>query len=102
MSLKKQYLKNNGVCKVTFSLNDHLESVNSVRILGDFNGWDVNCEPMKKLKSGGFSQILKLDSGKSYQFKYLINDTIWENEPEADQFVPNGIGKGQVNSLIEL
>jgi len=102
MSIKKQYLKSNGVCKVTFNLSDDLNNVNNVRILGDFNGWDVSCEPMKKLKSGSFSQTLKLDTGKSYQFKYLINDTIWENEPEADQFVPNGIAKGQVNSMIEL
>ncbi|MGQ7870821.1 isoamylase early set domain-containing protein [Sunxiuqinia sp. sy24] len=102
MSFKKQYLKNNGVCKVTFSLKNRVENIGNVRIAGDFNDWDVNCEPMKKLKSGNFSQTLRLDSGKLYQFKYLINDTIWENEPEADQFVPNGIAHGDVNSVIEL
>lgn len=102
MSLKKQYLKNNEVCKVTFSLKDHGENFENVRVVGNFNDWNINCEPMKKLKSGAFSQIVKLDSGKSYQFKYLINDSIWENEPEADQFVANGVAHGQVNSMIDL
>lgn len=102
MSIKKQYLKNNEVCKVTFSLKEQVENLENVRVAGDFNDWNVNCEPMKKLKSGGFTQSLRLEPGKSYQFKYLINDTIWENEPDADQFVPNGIAQGQVNSMIEL
>lgn len=68
MSFRKQYLKNTGVCKVIFSLKEQVENVENVRVVGDFNDWEVRCEPMKKLKSGGFTQSLRLDSGKSYQF----------------------------------
>lgn len=103
MSLKKQYLKKDGGCKITFSLEEKIETVEkieNVRITGDFNNWDINCEPMKKLKNGGFSQTINLEAGKTYQFRYLINDLVWENEPEADSFVPNGLGTGDFNSLI--
>lgn len=100
MSIKKQYQKNNEKCKITFSLREKAKSIDNVRIIGDFNNWDTNCEPMKKLKTGGFSQTLNLSPGRSYQFRYLINDTVWENDPESDQFVPNGIGQGESNSVI--
>ena len=102
MSIKKQYLKKDGVCKTTFGLKDVGQKIESVRILGDFNNWDRNCEPMKKLKNGEFSQVINLESGKSYQFRYLINDSVWEDEPESDRFVPNGIESGEYNSLIEV
>jgi len=55
---------------------------------------------MKKTKNNGFSQALNLESGKSYQFRYLVNDSVWEDEPECDNFVPNGAG--EFNSLIQL
>lgn len=57
---------------------------------------------MKKLKNGEFSQTINLESGKSYQFRYMLNDSVWENEPECDNFVPNGIEAGEFNSLILL
>lgn len=102
MSIKKQYLKDNGVCKITFMLNEKAKSIENVRITGDFNNWDRSGEPMKRLKSGGFTQTMDLDAGKSYQFRYLINDSVWANEPESDELVPNGFGPGQFNSLIVL
>ena len=100
--MKKQYLKNREVCKITFQIKDNINGVEKARIIGDFNNWDIQSEPMKKLKTGGFSQTINLNAGKSYQFKYLINDSQWINEPEADQLVPNGIGEGEFNSLIVL
>lgn len=100
MSIKKQNLKNDGVCKVTFSFNEKVKDIENVRITGDFNNWDVNCEPMKKLKTGGFSQTINFEPGRTHQFKYLINDSVWTNDPEADQLVPNGFGNGDTNSVI--
>ena len=100
MSIKKQYLKKDGVCKTTFSLNGNDQKIDNVKILGDFNNWDRNCEPMKKLKNDRFSQTINLESGKSYQFRYLVNDSVWEDEPESDNFVPNGVESGEYNSLI--
>lgn len=99
MSIKKHYLKNNEMCKITFSLKENVNSIDNVRIAGDFNNWDTHCEPMKKLKQGGLTQTIQLSSGKKYQFKYLINDSVWANDPESDEFVPNGF-PNEYNSLI--
>ena len=103
MSIKKQYLKKEPVCKVTFRIaNNNEKNVEKVKIIGDFNNWDQECEPMKKLKNGEFSQTLKLEKGKEYQFRYLINGSIWENEPAADKFVSNGVVAGESNSVLVL
>jgi len=102
MSIKKQYLKKDGVCKITFSLIDKDHNIKNVRIPGDFNNWDMNCEPMKKQKNNVYSKSITLESGKSYQFRYLINDSVWEDEPESDRFVPNGIDSADYNSLIQI
>ena len=100
MSIKKHYFKNQDKCRITFSLKEKVKSIENVRITGDFNNWDLHCEPMKTLKKGGLTQSMELPSGKTYQFKYLINDSVWANDPEADEFVPNGFGPEQYNSLI--
>lgn len=103
MSIKKQYLKSKPECKLSFRVTkEEAQSADSVKIVGEFNGWDTNVEPMKKLKSGDFTQTLNLETGAAYQFKYLINDTIWANETEADKMVPNGIVEGEFNSVIDL
>jgi 1,4-alpha-glucan branching enzyme len=102
MSLKKQYLKSNSVCKVTFNVKNDVENVSVIRIPGEFNGWDIRCEPMKKLKSGAFTQTLNLPSGQSYQYKLFINDSEWRNDPEADNQVPNHTGPEETNSVVEV
>lgn len=102
MSIKKQNLKKDGACKVTFSFNEKVNNIENVRIPGDFNNWDLNCEPMKKLKTGGFSQTINFEPGKTYQFRYLINDSVWDNDPECDELVPNGFGPNEYNSIIIL
>ena len=103
MSIKKQYLKSKPVCKISFRVTkEESQSADSVKIVGEFNEWNKDAEPMKKLKSGDFTQTLNLETGKEYQFKYLVNDTDWVNETEADKVVPNGIVEGEFNSVIEL
>jgi 1,4-alpha-glucan branching enzyme len=94
MSLKKQFLKSKPVCKVSFRLDAaDAPEANSVQLLGDFNNWDKNAEPMAKLKSNDFTAVLELESGKEYQFRYYINGSIWKNDPQADFFVANSFGE---------
>lgn len=103
MSIKKQYLKNEPVCKLTFKVTkEQAQDAESVKILGDFNGWNKDVEPMSKLKSGDFTQTLKLNTGSEYQFRYFINETVWSNEEEADKTVPNGVVEGEFNSVLAL
>ena len=90
MSMHKVFHKKNPVCKVTFKLNKEVAtSAMQVNLVGDFNNWDKENLRMKKSKTGGFSIAVNLDIGKEYEFKYLIDKSIWLNEAEADKQVSN-------------
>ncbi len=103
MSIKKQFLKSKPECKVTFKFqkNDGINA-ESVKVVGDFNNWDLNAEPMKPLKSGEFTQTINLSSGSQVQFRYLVNNSLWFNDDEADSFIDNGLGDAEKNSVIQL
>lgn len=86
--LKKQFLKGNSICKVTFYTPVEIQA-ETIHLVGDFNNWDEKSHPMEKLKDGRFKLMLTLDTGKEYQFRYLVNGSIWHNDWEADKYVPN-------------
>lgn len=99
--LKKQYLDDKKTCKVTFSIgHDATEDVKVVSLVGDFNDWDAEADPMKRGKSGDFSTTLKLGCGDRYEFRYVIDGSIWENDAEADSYVPSPFGSD--NSVVEV
>ena len=100
--LKKQFLKSKPVCKVTFRLaKEACETADSVKLVGDFNEWNVDeAVEMKALKKGGFKTVLNLETGKNYEFRYLIDGETWENDWEADQYAPNEFGTE--NSVVIL
>ena len=103
MSIKKQFLKNGSICKVTFKVaNGKSLKADDIKLLGDFNNWDHSQESMKHLKNGDFTQTLNLEVGKEYQFRYLVDGVFWDNEIEADKIVPNGIEEGDYNSVLVL
>jgi len=90
MSLKKLFYEKKPVCKVTFKLDKNIAvSANRVNLAGDFNNWDMESIPMKKLKGGEFAVSVDLQKGREYQFKYIIDGCSWLNETEADKNVPN-------------
>ncbi len=100
MSIKKQYLKNKSVCKVTFKIpSKEADGAKSVRIAGDFNNWDEEATPMKSLKNGAFTATIELETDQEYHFKYLIDETKWENDWNADKYIPSPIG-GWDNSVV--
>ena len=101
MSIEKKLLKAKPVCKVKFSLSgDQYKSASSILLVGDFNNWQLGETPLKKAKTGVWSVSLDLETGKEYQFRYLIGGTNWENDSEADKFVPSGLGSE--NSVLAL
>lgn len=90
MSLTKQYNEKKPVCKVTFKLEKNMaSSAHKVYLTGDFNNWDVESTPMKRLKGGDFTVTLDLEKGREYQFKYLTDNDKWLNETHADKYVIN-------------
>mgnify|MGYP006285242009 CR=1 len=100
MSLKKQYLKSRPVCKVTFRLaKEAAPEATHVHLVGDFNSWQTDETPMKRLKSGDFTVTLYLPVNQSYQFRYVIDQNAWENDWDADQYAPSGIAATE-NSVV--
>lgn len=101
MSLKKQMLKSKPVCKVTFRVSKEMAAgAESVAVVGDFNNWDPIETPLSKLKNGEFTGTVELESGKSYEFRYLVGGQDWYNEPEADGYAANSFG-GE-NSVLSV
>lgn len=90
MALTKKFLKSKPVCKVTFKLTEEqAQSADSVQLVGEFNDWSAKAKPMKKLKNGGFTQTVDLESGKEYRFRYLLDGKTWENDWSADAYTPS-------------
>jgi 1,4-alpha-glucan branching enzyme len=102
MSIKKNYQKTKKVCKVAFRLSKKdVGHATNVSIVGEFNNWSTKETPMKKSKDSSFSLTLDLKKGLEYQFRYLIDDEIWMNDPDADKYVPSGYSDSE-NSVIVL
>jgi 1,4-alpha-glucan branching enzyme len=98
--LVKEYLKAKQGCKVTFRLpRIAAPDAKSVSIVGDFNNWSIHAHPMTRLKNGDYSITLDLKPGKEYQFRYLIDDTRWENDWRADKYVRSPYGDSD-NSVV--
>jgi 1,4-alpha-glucan branching enzyme len=99
MSFKKQFLKSKPICKVSFRLDAaDVSGAKKVQLLGDFNNWDKSAEPMTALKSNDFTATLELETGKEYQFRYLVDGLVWKNDAQADAFVANSFG--EENSVV--
>lgn len=98
MAIKKQFLKSKPVCKVTFSLL--AEDAENVSVVGSFNEWDDTAAPLKKLKNGTFKGTLDLESGTSYEFRYLV-DGNYVNDEEADSYAWSDFA-GAENSVLSL
>ena len=88
MGIQKKFLKTRPVCKVTFIMpKEAVESAEKVNIVGDFNNWDKSSLPLKRLKTGTFKITIDLPCGKEYQYRYLVDNNIWENDWAADKYV---------------
>jgi 1,4-alpha-glucan branching enzyme len=99
MGIKKQYLKNKPACKVTFTLpREAAGAAKSVHVVGDFNDWSINANPMRKLKDGTFTATVTIKNSGHYQFRYLLDGVLWENDWGADKYLPNEFGSD--NSVL--
>lgn len=97
--LKKNYTKTGQFCRVTFKLPAEAGAVKAA-LCGDFNNWDPDTHPMRKLKDGSFSATVSLPAGKAYSFRYFLDGSRWENDWEADAYVPNRYGTE--DSVVEI
>ena len=96
--LEKKFTPKRTVCKVTFSVPSEIVS-EEVALAGDFNDWDPTSIKLEK-KNGFYKTEVRLKPESEYKFKYLIDGEVWENDYEADAYVPNEFGTA--DSLVAI
>jgi 1,4-alpha-glucan branching enzyme len=95
--VQKTYLKTKDYCKVKFSVE--ADTAKSVKILGLNNDWNTPVA-MSKKKTGEFSVEVSLPKNTEHQFKYLVDEVKWINDPQSDSQLPDAFGGS--NSVISL
>jgi predicted flap endonuclease-1-like 5' DNA nuclease len=75
--------------KITFTLPaDVVAEATSGLLLGEFNNWDHNAGlSLKKQKDGSMTATAALEAGKTYEYRYLLNDGRWVNDQTAETYV---------------
>ncbi|NOZ26633.1 MAG: glycoside hydrolase [Chloroflexi bacterium] len=71
-------------------------------LVGEFNGWNRTSHPLRQERDGAWRIVLELPRGRRYQFRYLIDGTQWQNDPDADDYVPNEFGSYNSVVLTEI
>ena len=98
--IKKEYLEGGNLCKVTFRLPSvAARGAKNVCVVGDFNNWNTHASPMTRHENGDFEISLKFEPRKEYQFRYLIDESRWENDWNADKYVKSPLGDSD-NSVV--
>lgn len=94
--LQKKFLKTKDECEVTFEFN--AEGANEVALVGEFSNWQSVA--MKRVGKEGslFRAKAKLAKGGQYQFRYLVDGEIWQNDEAADAYWRNEHGSD--NSVV--
>lgn len=95
--VQKTYYKTKDYCKVKFSFK--VENAETIEILGLNSDWKSSVI-MSKKKDGSFSADINLPKDTRHEFKYLVNEKEWLNEPGADSEAPNEFGG--INSVIVI
>ena len=87
-----------GMILVTFGLPATIWA-ESVHLVGDFNDWNRHSHPLERAAGDEWQITLELEAGQVFQFRYLVNEANWQNDWNADRYVPNAFGGD--NSVLE-
>ncbi len=89
MALKKSFSKDKKTCDVTFVVSaEAAQGAKTITLAGDWNSWSSTETKLVQKKDGSFSVKVTLETGKEYQFRYLLDGSRWENDWEADKYIP--------------
>lgn len=94
---RKTYSKTGTKCRVTFEVPAEAAASHAV-LLADFNDWQP--VDLTRRKDGRFSTTLSLESGRAYEYRFLLDGERWYDDPTADDFVPNTFGTQ--NAVVRL
>jgi 1,4-alpha-glucan branching enzyme len=102
--IEKKIIKSRQVCKVKFNIpKSELPAglnVEEIALLGDFNNWDGQAHPLKRLRNGSYQVMVEFDPGQEIHFRYLANGKHWFNAWGADAYQSNGSGADNCVLLV--
>ena len=93
---KKKKEKQSKRQKVTFTYQNN--NATAVKLIGDFNNWDLHKHPMKDNGNGKWIKAVMLFPGE-YEYKFLV-DGEWQNDQSNNSVHPNCFGT--YNNVISL
>lgn len=87
--------------KIIFSLPaEALGDATEAILLGDFNDWNLDkAIGLKVQADGSLAASVDLEEGKSYEYKFLLNNGQWINDVAADTYAHNP-AFGVENSVV--
>ena len=77
--------------QVRFTIPNSLWA-DKIHLVGDFNGWNRTSHPLQQDQAGNWTITVDLETGRAYQFRYLVDGTQWMNDNQADAYVHNPYG----------
>ena len=103
MSVEKHFCNKSNTCKVVFHLPTKATKGTNVKVVGEFNNWDVKNGIPMEVKNGEFIAETELPIDATYQYRYIIDDRDWENDWDADAYFPTeyGVDNSVVDTHVE-
>ena len=86
-----------GTVEVTFTLPADVHA-GTVALCGEFNDWSAEDARLERGSDGSWRATVALESGRSYRYRYLLDGQRWENDRQADRYVPNALGS--IDSVV--
>ncbi|MFK0572558.1 isoamylase early set domain-containing protein [Endozoicomonas sp.] len=93
--LKKKVIKKTAETEVTFEFAK--KGIQSVSLVADFNEWQPVIMKYNK-KQKAFRTTVRLPKDQTFHFRYLLDEMVWENDYQADDYVSNSFGSD--NSVV--
>jgi 1,4-alpha-glucan branching enzyme len=88
--MKRDRVAKSNKWSVTFEAPGEI-AAEGLSVVGDFNGWNPEEDPMKQRKNGVWARTVRLLPG-TYRFRYVSDQGTWYNDPAADGYEPSGLG----------
>ena len=89
--IEKSYSEKGDQCFVTFTIPDEWNAQAAV-LVGEFNEWNPGASKMTRTEKNGLGITMTLETGKTYRFRYLLDEMRWENDPQSDGYMSNVFG----------
>ncbi len=80
--------------KITFVLpEDNAQAQAGACVVGDFNDWDPEANPLRKRSNQTYSTSVTVDKGNRYAYRYRTLSGEWFNVGDADAYETNEFGE---------